>query len=48
MHKSLKLIIKKEFLLFVALSGLILLGGFFALTSGAWSIAVKEVLKIVW
>ena len=47
MHKSLKLIIKKEFLLFVGLSGLILLGGFFALTSGAWSIAVTEVLKIV-
>ncbi len=47
MHKSLKLILKKEFLLLVALTGLLFLGGFFALTSGPWSIAASDVLKIV-
>ncbi|WAC07437.1 MAG: iron ABC transporter permease [Thermodesulfobacteriota bacterium] len=47
MPKGFKLIIKKEFLLFVVLSGLILMGGFFALTSGPWFIAVTDVFKIV-
>ncbi|HPD60646.1 MAG TPA: iron ABC transporter permease [Thermodesulfobacteriota bacterium] len=47
MPNHLKFITKKEFILFFGLSGLIFLGGFFALTSGPWSIAVTEVLKIV-
>lgn len=47
MRKSLNVFTKKEFLLFIGLSALLLLGGFFALTSGAWAIAVMDVLKIV-
>jgi iron complex transport system permease protein len=47
MQNRFEFITKKEFLLLGALLGLLLLGGFFALTSGPWSIAVTDVLKIV-
>ena len=47
MQNSFEFITKKELLLLGALIVLLLLAGFFALTSGPWSIAVTDVLKIV-
>ncbi len=38
--------IKKDFLLFVLLCILIAAGGFFALTSGEWPIAIIDVFKL--
>ncbi|MCX8012439.1 MAG: iron ABC transporter permease, partial [Desulfobacterota bacterium] len=38
---------KKEFVFLIILLTLIAVGSFFSLVSGAWSIAVTEVLKIV-
>ena len=38
--------LKKEWGLFIGLAFLILLGGYFALSSGAWQIEVKEVLRV--
>jgi len=47
MQNRVEFITKKELILLGALLGLLLLGGFFALTSGPWSIAAIDVLKIV-
>ncbi|HNR12958.1 MAG TPA: iron chelate uptake ABC transporter family permease subunit, partial [Thermodesulfobacteriota bacterium] len=38
---------KKEITILITLIGLILLGGFFALSSGPWTIPIIEVLRIV-
>jgi len=39
--------LKKEVFLFAVLMGLVLLGGFFAISYGSWQIEVNHVLKIV-